>query len=161
METQVNLNQYNGFYNSTYDFVNRNSLQVEAENFFGENWEPEDDVNQILSLLQHLRCDFYEVDLIEGKDEDDIQVEFNFYKFKYTQSLLTIAELTDKLERSVTWSVEDFRDIAKSREADFGYKYDEGKFEEALYKMIDNHDATEGINWETIAVYLDDFCQVN
>ena len=61
-------------YNSTYGFVRINKLEKEADEFFGEGWEAEDDVNQIQSLINHLgRTDLF-VSFIEGLKEDDILV---------------------------------------------------------------------------------------
>ena len=57
--------------------------------------------------------------------------------------------------RGIYWSVEDFKSRAVERDKD---KYDESKFEEALDRMIDKHDATMGISWDTIDFYLDEMC---
>lgn len=37
--------------------------------------------------------------------------------------------------------------------------YDESKFEEALNKMIDNHNAEQGISWTEVSLYLEDMCK--
>ena len=69
----INLDQY---YYSTYDFVSQNGLETEANDFFGENWESEDDVNQIQILLDNLfDKDTFFVHCIDGlKSDYDIQV---------------------------------------------------------------------------------------
>ena len=37
--------------------------------------------------------------------------------------------------------------------------YDKTKFQAALDRMIDQHDATIGITWDTIDYYLDEYCK--
>ena len=61
-------------YNSTYGFVESNELEKEAEELFGKNWEAEDDVNQIQSLINHLGHRDLLVSFIKGLQEDDILV---------------------------------------------------------------------------------------
>lgn len=64
-----------GRYMSTYSFVGENDLHDEAENLFGVDWEAEDDVNQIQTLLDVLHPNKYYVSLIpDCKYEDDILV---------------------------------------------------------------------------------------
>ena len=60
----------------------------------------------------------------------------------------------------LTWSVEDFE--AKAEELvgeNWKDIYDESKFEDALFEMIDNHDAEWGINWSSISFYLNQYCK--
>lgn len=66
-----------------------------------------------------------------------------------------IDELAEKLERSVTWSVDDFKHLADQNP---DVEYDEDIFDEALDSMINSHDASIGITWDTIQSYLDDYC---
>ena len=60
----------------------------------------------------------------------------------------------------LTWSVEDFEAEAE-RLVGENWKdiYDESKFEDALFEMIDNHDAEWGINWNSVAFYLNQYCK--
>lgn len=65
-------------YSSSEDFVNRNNLQNEAKQLFGENWEPEFDIEQIRQLLDFVGCQSYDVKHIHGlKNDDDIEVSNN------------------------------------------------------------------------------------
>lgn len=56
----------------------------------------------------------------------------------------------------IGWSVEDFKYQA-SKQKDPSI-YDETKFQNALDIMINKHDASIGITWETINIYLDNYC---
>ena len=60
----------------------------------------------------------------------------------------------------LTWSVEDFEYEAE-RLVGENWKdiYDESKFEDALFEMIDNHDAEWGISWSSISLYLNQYCK--
>ena len=64
---------------------------------------------------------------------------------------------------SVRWSVDDFLTQALNKEnvieAKYLKKYDPSKFQEALERMIDKHDAPIGITWDTIDFYLDEMCK--
>lgn len=59
-------------------------------------------------------------------------------------------------KETIHWIVLDFEFEAQ----DTGYyeKYDSKKFQEALELMIYKHDATAGINLDTIRTYLDEYC---
>lgn len=60
----------------------------------------------------------------------------------------------------LTWSVEDFEAQAESLVGEnWRDIYDESKFEDALFEMIDNHDAEWGINWSSISFYLNQYCK--
>ena len=76
-------------------------------------------------------------------------------------------------KRSIVWSVNDFISQAEKRWDIVAFLptaskyhhatcwqdvYDETKFQNALYEMIDRHDAEYGITWETINFYLDEYC---
>lgn len=78
--------------------------------------------------------------------------------------------------KAITWDVLDFEGQAKQnwenqkessltdeyRNAEkWQDVYDESKFQEALEMMIDKHDATIGITWETIDFWLDEVCLKN
>lgn len=61
--------------------------------------------------------------------------------------------------RGVFWHVDDFKGRAEENkdwlnDHDSDVKYDESKFEDALDRMISNHDAEIGINWDVIDCYL-------
>ena len=64
-------------YNSTYDFVASNGLQIKAEECFGKGWEAEDDVSQIQELINHVGRKDLIVSFVEGLKEDDILVSKN------------------------------------------------------------------------------------
>ena len=60
----------------------------------------------------------------------------------------------------LTWSVEDFEAEAEILVGkNWKDIYDESKFEYALFEMIDNHDAEWGINWSSVAFYLNEYCK--
>ena len=58
---------YKGRYSSINDFVDRNGLQKEANELFGEGWEPENDIESIQLLVG----DKYVVNEIEVKTKRD------------------------------------------------------------------------------------------
>lgn len=76
----------------------------------------------------------------------------------------------ENYKRSITWCTEDIAYQAECRWNFFqqlpdhpyhGTKswedlYDEKKFKDVLDRMIDKHDATLGVCWDTIDIYLDD-----
>lgn len=65
----------------------------------------------------------------------------------------------------IKWSVEDFEsrviDNLDLEEGDESWKevYDETKFFDALEQMIHDHDCNNGITWDTIDYYLDEYCK--
>jgi hypothetical protein len=62
---------------------------------------------------------------------------------------------------SVTWGVEDFKYRAEHIEGEnWREVYDESLFNEVCIQMIDEHDATIGISWDSIDVYLNDHCKI-
>lgn len=96
---------------------------------------------------------------------------------KETQSIVVIApkantqvfpNLTQKeimtrmvyLELAIIWSVADFEKKAQELEnGKIGSIYQRKLFEEALVKMIENHNKQEGISWKTVAYYLNQYCK--
>lgn len=63
--------------------------------------------------------------------------------------------------RGVFWHIDDFEHKALENE-DY-YKsviYDRTKFEDALDLMINKHDCTIGITWDTVDYYLEDYCRL-
>lgn len=79
----------------------------------------------------------------------------------------------EKDKRSIVWSVNDFIQQAMKRWEIVAFLptnsiyqdatcwqdvYDESMFENALYEMIRKHDCNNGITWETINYYLDEYC---
>ncbi|OGM08867.1 hypothetical protein A2Z67_02560 [Candidatus Woesebacteria bacterium RBG_13_36_22] len=97
-------------------------------------------------------------------------------KKKYDE---TLRKLKDREDTSIRWSVEDFvfrafelkRDSENWEEPEEDFddtnledaklylkKYDPDKFEDALYDMMRHHDATIGITWDTVDIYLDEDC---
>lgn len=67
----------------------------------------------------------------------------------------------DELKRtSITWTVYDFEIRAKFHyKDDWETVYDSSKFPRALEEMIRKHDTNNGIAWETIDYYLENFCK--
>lgn len=60
--------------------------------------------------------------------------------------------------RGIFWGIADFEAKAKENEKSGNIKYDRNLFKAALDKMIDKHDADQGITWYTISYYLDTYC---
>lgn len=78
------------------------------------------------------------------------------YKKGYTR-----IELDEPLVGGIFgWSIDDFELRAKDREVDQEPIYDRAKFREALYCMINAHDADMGINWDTVDFWLDELCRL-
>lgn len=63
-------------------------------------------------------------------------------------------------QNCIVWSVKDFELRAEERLGKkWPHTYDESKFQEALDKMIDKHDAQYGISWITVDYWLDELCR--
>jgi hypothetical protein len=66
---------------------------------------------------------------------------------------------------AIQWGIEDFKQRAIENlnldDDDESWKqiYDETKFPEALEQMIYHHDCNNGITWDTIDYYLDEYCK--
>jgi hypothetical protein len=45
------LKSYSGRYSSINDFVDRNSLNKKADEIFGKGWEPQNDIENIQTLV--------------------------------------------------------------------------------------------------------------
>lgn len=72
--------------------------------------------------------------------------------------------------RGVYWSIRDFEIQAKKNwelsvspetnhtNTAWQDMYDESKFEKALDLMINDHDASLGISWETVSFWLNEIC---
>ena len=73
-----------------------------------------------------------------------------------------IENALDHTSHQVSWCVDDFEQHAAFIESEENGKelYDRDKFPFALQRMIDKHDASIGISWETIQVYLDEYCSI-
>ena len=75
-----------------------------------------------------------------------------------------IENALDHKSGQVTWCLDDFESQAESCESNYHdgeQVYDRDKFQYALNRMIDKHDASIGINWDTIQVYLDAYCVID
>jgi len=85
---------FSGQYNSTNKFVFLNELEKEATELFGEDWEAEDDVAQIESLIEHVsgQGKLYKVCCDERRDEDDIVVELSEDKIRIDELEKMLAE---------------------------------------------------------------------
>lgn len=105
--------------------------------------------------------------LLESIDKLEEQIKsfppsFGLVKQELLNSIIKIKQEYKALQdRSITWGVDDFEaragEIKGPNWKDF---YDEDKFQEALEDMISNHDANNGINWDTIDYYLYDICRL-
>ena len=61
----------------------------------------------------------------------------------------------------VYWHIDDFEMKATSlEEGELKPIYDRTKFQDSLVNMIRQHDACLGITWDTIEVYLDEYCLI-
>jgi hypothetical protein len=68
-------------------------------------------------------------------------------------------ELNNLSKRSVSWSIEDFENMAYVKKGqDWEQYYDKNMFQQALERMIDKHDASIGINWDVVEYYLEEMC---
>ena len=70
-----------------------------------------------------------------------------------------IEMLTEIKQRSIIWSVADFKQEADTSE--YPSIYDPEKFEDGLHEMIANHDASFGITWDDVRIALNNFCIIN
>ena len=96
------------------------------------------------------------------------EVAGNGYDIHMKSGLTAQIKFNEPGERGVYWSIEDFKSEAKGRyprhledypEAKtWEDVYDETKFEGALIRMIDKHDANYGISWTTVDFFLDEMC---
>lgn len=71
------------------------------------------------------------------------------YQQKYEQLL---AEFEQYKKESVKWSVEDFLDHEQDE-----YVISKEQAQEALEKMIHDHDCGYGITWDTVEYYISEF----
>jgi hypothetical protein len=62
--------------------------------------------------------------------------------------------------RGVYWSINDFEVEAYKIEKyeDTGLIYDRSKFKHALDEMTRRHDCNNGVTWDTIRFYLEEYC---
>jgi len=75
-----------------------------------------------------------------------------------------IQNALDTNSGQVSWCIDDFEGHAEHIENehhDGKQVYDRDKFQYALDRMINKHDANIGITWETIHIYLDEYCIIN
>lgn len=63
----------------------------------------------------------------------------------------------------VYWNIKDLEMQAATLEefdsVNEGSIYDRSKFPLVLERMISEHDASLGINWDTITIYLNEYCK--
>lgn len=90
-------------------------------------------------------------------DNDDL-VGANYIKkeIEVTESIKKMIQKKTEGMSYIGWSVEDFKYQASNQEDPS--IYDETKFKDALDTMINKHDASIGITWKTIDIYLDNYC---
>jgi hypothetical protein len=94
-------------------------------------------------------------------------------EFRYKLESISCDDITDEIKEellkdfdelvsnAIFWSVNDFEEIANEiiAEDNDDIQFDENKYEEALKKMIHDHNAKYGITWDTIHDYLVTYCQ--
>jgi len=70
-------------------------------------------------------------------------------------------EIESVAKECIRWSIEDFKYAAKlKRGENWEEWYDTNRFEEALHNMINKHDGSFGITWDTVESYLDEYCRL-
>jgi len=80
-------------------------------------------------------------------------------------SIEELKEIKDSLidlnKRTIIWSILDFEIQASENEGFYNREniYDRNKFQNTLELMISEHDANMGISWDTIDIYLDQYCK--
>lgn len=102
----------------------------------------------------------FKIEKLLCRDEYKVVVKRPFDSIEEAQNFIDgIVESDEKLERSITWSVEDIRGRAEEQAEWFGQsieeRFDTSKFEVVLDQMIRKHDCNIGISWDTIDVFLD------
>ncbi len=86
-----------------------------------------------------------------------------FNNIDYYPAITVQDELRKKAQESISWSEEDFECLAKQNCDDsdtWNQYYNKDMFCEALRIMIEKHDASIGINWDTVEYYLDTYCKI-
>lgn len=86
-----------------------------------------------------------------------LRTRYNLQELRYFCN-----SVEDYCKRSISWSIFDFIQRAKEREGKKKWKkvYSRYKFQETLELMIQKHDCTIGITWDTIDFYLDEYCKI-
>lgn len=70
-----------------------------------------------------------------------------------------IENIEEYKRNSIEWGIEDFESKAIEIEEEEGIKYDRTIFKSALYTMIRDHDCNNGITWDTVEMYLNEYCK--
>ncbi len=96
------------------------------------------------------------------------------YKTQVVPLKFVLNLIAEFSSRSIVWGVFDFESRARETEGwesgeDFEdmsievpekfKRYDRTKFEDTLIRMIKEHDYNNGITWDTVDDYLDEFCK--
>jgi len=101
----------------------------------------------------------YVEDLISKLNKKIVRMgNIDYYPAVTVQDLLR-----EKAQESISWSVEDFECLAKQNCNDddaWDQYYNKNMFESALHKMIEKHDASIGITWDTVDYYLETYCSI-
>lgn len=119
--------------------------------------------------------------VFEDKDFQNEEVEYSltacqmFYSENHINEVKSLQdEIKERRAVSVSWGIADFESRAmqqfefldKDELVELGNPtsweqvYDNSKFDKALKEMIQRHDATIGITWETIDFWLDELCKI-
>ena len=138
-----------------------NNTENIAQNTVGYDWEafvPSEDKN----LPEYFACNKLMYDFAAGI--------INAFKDKGSQGVADFIILHERRRdiqnaldpecEQITWSVEDFESRAVEIEEARGKEqiFDRSEFPAALYTMIDRHDASIGITWESIDYHLEEYC---
>jgi hypothetical protein len=86
-----------------------------------------------------------------------------FANVDYYPAITVQDMLRDKAKESISWSVEDFENQAKQNcndDDNWDQYYNKDMFCEALRIMIEKHDASIGISWDTVDYYLETYCSI-
>lgn len=110
---------------------------------FNMDWSMIDDTEEAMSM-----------------EENDDQSTLSIYEGDVLLYENDFEEVIESHVRMVIWSTNDFLEMALQMAGDdWDTVYDKTKFKEALDMMFDKHDANNGITFNDITYYLDNFCK--
>ena len=71
-----------------------------------------------------------------------------------------LREAIDPKAYIISWHIDDLESLASNREEEGETLYDRSEFGYALELAISNHDANNGISWDVLDYYLDEYCLI-
>ena len=86
-----------------------------------------------------------------------------FNNVDYYPAMIVQDELRKKANECISWSEIDFEQQARQAcdgSDTWDQYYNKDMFGQVLCDMIQNHDASIGITWDTIDYYLDVYCKI-